>query len=104
MFHKIKYTIKCPCKNKTALLSYGCLAKCFTRLLNFHLVLNCWVRGNAVKANQIDFPEMKSYASIDELLADEVDLVIVNTPSRRITNTLKVLGKHAVVEKHLRQR
>jgi predicted dehydrogenase len=31
---------------------------------------------------------MKSYASIDELLA-EVDLVIVNTPSRRITNTLK---------------
>jgi predicted dehydrogenase len=66
--------------------------------------LNCWVRGNAVKANQIDFPEMKSYASIDELLADEVDLVIVNTPSRRITNTLKVLGKHAVVEKHLRQR
>jgi predicted dehydrogenase len=23
---------------------------------------------------------MKSYASIDELLADEVDLVIVNTP------------------------
>jgi hypothetical protein len=47
---------------------------------------------------------MKSYASIDELLADEVDLVIVNTPSRRITNTLKVFWKHAVVEKHLRQR
>jgi hypothetical protein len=47
--------------------------------LNFHQVLNFWVRGNAVKANQIDFPEMKSYASIDELLADEVDLVIVNT-------------------------
>jgi predicted dehydrogenase len=36
---------------------------------------------------------MKSYASIDELLADEVDLVIVNTPSRRITNTLKVFWK-----------
>jgi hypothetical protein len=34
---------------------------------------------------------MKSYASIDELLTDEVDLVIVNTQSRRITNTLKVL-------------
>jgi hypothetical protein len=33
---------------------------------------------------------MKSYASIDELLADEVDLVIVNTPVE-ITNTLKVL-------------
>jgi predicted dehydrogenase len=31
---------------------------------------------------------MKSYAFIDELLADEVDLVIVNTP-RRITNNKK---------------
>jgi predicted dehydrogenase len=50
---------------------------------------------------------MKSYASIDELLADEVDLVIVNTPvETHYEYAKKVLlsGKHAVVEKHLRQR
>jgi hypothetical protein len=32
---------------------------------------------------------MKSYAFIDELADDDIDLVIVNTQSRRITNTLK---------------
>jgi predicted dehydrogenase len=45
---------------------------------------------------------MKSYASIDELLADEVDLVIVNTPvETHYEYAKKVLlsGKHAVVEK-----
>jgi hypothetical protein len=49
---------------------------------------------------------MKSYASIDELLADEVDLVIVNTPVETHYEYAKkvLLSQHAVVEKHLRQR
>jgi predicted dehydrogenase len=39
-------------------------------------LLGSWERSK--KTNQIDFPEMKSYASIDELLAD--GLIVVNTP------------------------
>ncbi|MFV8356603.1 Gfo/Idh/MocA family protein [Flavobacterium sp. XS1P32] len=96
-------------KIKTALLSYGMSGKVFhTPFLNFHPgfeLLGSWERSK--KLIQIDFPKMKSYASIDELLADEVDLVIVNTPvETHYEYAKKVLlsGKHAVVEKHLRQR
>ena len=91
-------------KIKTALLSYGMSGKVFhTPFLNFHPgfeLLGSWERSK--KLIQIDFPEMKSYDSIDELLADEVDLVIVNTPvETHYEYAKKVLlsGKHAVVEK-----
>ena len=91
-------------KIKTALLSYGMSGKVFhTPFLNFHSgfeLLGSWERSK--KLIQIDFPEMKSYDSIDELLADEVDLVIVNTPvETHYEYAKKVLlsGKHAVVEK-----
>ncbi|MFV8362509.1 Gfo/Idh/MocA family oxidoreductase [Flavobacterium sp. ZT3P35] len=91
-------------KIKTALLSYGMSGKVFhTPFLNFHPgfeLLGSWERSK--KLIQIDFPEMKSYASIDELLTDEVDLVIVNTPvETHYEYAKKVLlsGKHAVVEK-----
>ncbi|MFV8351600.1 Gfo/Idh/MocA family oxidoreductase [Flavobacterium sp. XS2P14] len=91
-------------KIKTALLSYGMSGKVFhTPFLNFHPgfeLLGSWERSK--KLIQIDFPEMKSYASIDELLADDVDLVIVNTPvETHYEYAKKVLlsGKHAVVEK-----
>lgn len=91
-------------KIKTALLSYGMSGKVFhAPFLNFHPgfeLLGSWERSK--KLIQIDFPEMKSYASIDELLADEVDLVIVNTPvETHYEYAKKVLlsGKHAVVEK-----
>ena len=91
-------------KIKTALLSYGMSGKVFhTPFLNFHPgfeLLGSWERSK--KLIQIDFPEMKSYDSIDELLADEVDLVIVNTPvETHYQYAKKVLlsGKHAVVEK-----
>ncbi len=43
----------------------------------FELV-GSWERSK--KLIQQDFPEVKSYATIDELLEDTVDLVIVNTP------------------------
>ena len=91
-------------KIKTALLSYGMSGKVFhAPFLNFHPgfeLLGSWERSK--KLIQIDFPEMKSYASIDELLTDEVDLVIVNTPvETHYEYAKKVLlsGKHAVVEK-----
>ena len=91
-------------KIKTALLSYGMSGKVFhTPFLNFHPgfeLLGSWERSK--KLIQIDFPEMKSYDSIDELLAGEVDLVIVNTPvETHYQYAKKVLlsGKHAVVEK-----
>nr|WP_309755058.1 Gfo/Idh/MocA family oxidoreductase [Flavobacterium sp.] len=91
-------------KIKTALLSYGMSGKVFhTPFLNFHPgfeLLGSWERSK--KLIQIDFPEMKSYASIDELLADDIDLVIVNTPvETHYEYAKKVLlsGKHAIVEK-----
>ena len=91
-------------KIKTALLSYGMSGKVFhTPFLNFHPgfeLLGSWERSK--KLIQIDFPEMKSYASIDELLVDDIDLVIINTPvETHYEYAKKVLlsGKHAVVEK-----
>ena len=91
-------------KIKTALPSYGMSGKVFhTPFLNFHPgfeLLGSWERSK--KLIQIDFPEMKSYASIDELLVDDIDLVIINTPvETHYEYAKKVLlsGKHAVVEK-----
>ena len=103
-FQHKSYKDKTMYKIKTALLSYGMSGKVFhTPFLNFHSgfeLLGSWERSK--KLIQIDFPEMKSYDSIDELLADEVDLVIVNTPvETHYEYAKKVLlsGKHAVVEK-----
>lgn len=91
-------------KIKTALLSYGMSGKVFhAPFLDIHPgfeLLGSWERSK--KLIQQDYPEVKSYASIDELLADDVDLVIVNTPvGTHFEYAKKVLlaGKHAVVEK-----
>src|SRR5690606_24275643 len=55
------------------------------------------------KLIQVDYPHVKSYASIDEILAnDEIDLVVVNTPiDTHFEFAKRVLeaGKHAIVEK-----
>jgi predicted dehydrogenase len=51
---------------------------------------------------QRDYPSVKSYASLEELLADDVDLVVVNTPvDTHYEYAKRVLeaGKHALVEK-----
>ncbi|MEO8532640.1 MAG: Gfo/Idh/MocA family oxidoreductase [Flavobacterium sp.] len=91
-------------KIRTALLSYGMSGKVFhAPFLDIHPgfeLLGSWERSK--KLIQEDYPAVKSYPSIDELLADDVDLVIVNTPvGTHYEYAKKVLlaGKHAVVEK-----
>ncbi|MEO8236988.1 MAG: Gfo/Idh/MocA family oxidoreductase [Flavobacterium sp.] len=91
-------------KIKTALLSYGMSGKVFhAPFLDLHSgfeLLGSWERSK--KLIQEDYPAVKSYPSIDELLTDDVDLVIVNTPvDTHYEYAKKVLlaGKHAVVEK-----
>jgi scyllo-inositol 2-dehydrogenase (NADP+) len=89
---------------KTALLSYGMSGKVFhAPFLTLHPgfeLTGAWERSkNLIQA---DYPEVKSYASIDELLADDIDLVVVNTPvDTHFEYAKKVLeaGKHALVEK-----
>lgn len=91
-------------KIKTALLSYGMSGKVFhAPFLAIHPgfeLLGSWERSK--KVIHEDYPSAKSYASIEELLAADVDLVIVNTPvGTHFEYAKKVLlaGKHAVVEK-----
>jgi scyllo-inositol 2-dehydrogenase (NADP+) len=91
-------------KIKTALLSYGMSGKVFhAPFLAIHPgfeLLGSWERSK--KLIQEDYPTVKSYPSIEALLADDVDLVIVNTPvGTHYEYAKKVLlaGKHAVVEK-----
>ncbi|RKS15692.1 Gfo/Idh/MocA family oxidoreductase [Flavobacterium sp. 120] len=91
-------------KIKTALLSYGMSGKVFhAPFLNFHPgfeLLGSWERSK--KLIHQDYPSVKSYATIEELLQDDVDLVVVNTPvDTHYEYAKKVLlaGKHALVEK-----
>jgi len=90
---------------KAALLSYGMSGKVFhAPFLELHPgfeLLGSWERSK--KLIQVDYPNVKSYASIDEILAnDKIDLVVVNTPiDTHFEYAKKVLeaGKHAIVEK-----
>ncbi len=89
---------------KAALLSYGMSGKVFQApFLELHPgfeLVGSWERSK--KLIQEDYPHVKSYASIDEILADDVDLVVVNTPiDTHFEYTKKVLeaGKHVIVEK-----
>ena len=90
---------------KAALLSYGMSGKVFhAPFLELHPgfeLLGSWERSK--KLIQVDYPNVKSYASIDEILAnDEIDLVVVNTPiDTHFEYAKRVLeaGKHAIVEK-----
>ncbi|RRJ93967.1 Gfo/Idh/MocA family oxidoreductase [Flavobacterium macacae] len=67
---------------KTALLSYGMSGKVFhAPFLNLHEgfeLIGAWERSK--KLIQHDYLYTKSYSSIEELLQDDVDLVVVNTP------------------------
>lgn len=69
-------------KIKTALLSYGMSGKVFhAPFLDLHEgfeLIGSWERSK--KLIQEDYPKVKSYDSIEELLQDDLDLVIVNTP------------------------
>jgi scyllo-inositol 2-dehydrogenase (NADP+) len=91
-------------KIKTALLSYGMSGKVFhAPFLDLHpgfQLLGSWERSK--KLIQLDYPEVKSYATLEALLAGDVDLVVVNTPvGTHFEYAKKVLlaGKHAIVEK-----
>ncbi len=91
-------------KIKTSLLSYGMSGKVFhAPFLNFHPgfeLLGSWERSK--KLIHQDYPSVKSYATIEELLQDDVELVVVNTPvDTHYEYAKKVLlaGKHALVEK-----
>jgi scyllo-inositol 2-dehydrogenase (NADP+) len=91
-------------KIKTALLSYGMSGKVFhAPFIEFHdgfELVGSWERSK--KLIQHDYPNVKSYATLEEVLHDDIDLVIVNTPvETHFEYGKKVLlaGKHAVVEK-----
>ena len=91
-------------KIKTALLSYGMSGKVFhAPFLNFHPgfeLLGSWERSK--KLIHQDFPAVKSYSTLEDLLEDDVDLVIVNTPVEthyEFARKVLLAGKHAIVEK-----
>ena len=91
-------------KIKTALLSYGMSGKIFhAPFIELHPgfeLTGAWERTK-MRINE-DFPMVKSYRTFDELLSDDVDLVIVNTPvDTHFEYAKKALlaGKHTLVEK-----
>ncbi|OOV28679.1 oxidoreductase [Flavobacterium sp. LM5] len=91
-------------KIETALLSYGMSGKVFhAPFLDLHPgfeITGAWERSK--KLIQVDFPRVKSYASLEELLQDDCDLVIVNTPvgtHYEYAKQVLLAGKHAIVEK-----
>lgn len=90
---------------QTAICSFGMSGKVFHAPFihanpNFNLY-GVWERSK--KAAQEIYPEVKSFDTLDEMLADEtIELVIVNTPNAtHFDYAKKVLlaGKHVVVEK-----
>lgn len=91
-------------KIKTALLSYGMSGKVFhAPFLELHPgfeLVGAWERS--AKLIQTDYPNVKSYLTFEELLEDEVELIIVNTPTATHYEYAKkalLAGKHIVVEK-----
>jgi scyllo-inositol 2-dehydrogenase (NADP+) len=89
---------------KTALLSYGMSGKVFhAPFLQLHAgfeLLGSWERSRQLI--QQDYPDVKSYASLEEILSSDANLVVVNTPvDTHFEFAKKVLeaGKHALVEK-----
>jgi predicted dehydrogenase len=90
---------------KTALLSFGLSGKVFhAPFIATHpgfQLLGAWERSKRVITSE--YPETKSYGSLEEVLGDEeVDLVVVNSPTSThadfASKALKA-GKHVIVEK-----
>ena len=91
-------------KIKTALLSYGMSGKVFhVPFLEFHQgfeLVGSWERSK--KLIQLDYPNTKSFATLEEVLQSDADLIIVNTPVGthfEYAKQVLLVGKHAVVEK-----
>lgn len=92
-------------KINVGLLAYGMSGKIFhapfIHLNNgFNFVA---VTERHTKQAALDYPGVKSYDTVDELIADEnIDLVIVNTPNYThydYTKKCLLAGKHVLVEK-----
>ena len=91
-------------KIKTALLAYGMSGKVFhAPFLTLHPgfeLTGAWERSKKNIAQ--DYPDAKSYSSLEELLQDDVALVVVNTPVAthfEYAKQVLLAGKHALVEK-----
>jgi scyllo-inositol 2-dehydrogenase (NADP+) len=91
-------------KIKTALLSYGMSGKVFhAPFLDFHAgfeLVGSWERSKQLI--QLDYPNVKSFATLEDVLQSDVDLVIVNTPVGthfEYAKQVLLAGKNAVVEK-----
>lgn len=91
-------------KIKTALLSYGMSGKIFhAPFLELHEgfeLLGSWERSKHLI--QLDYPNVKSYSTLEEVLESEAALIIVNTPvgtHYEYAKQVLLAGKHAVVEK-----
>ncbi len=90
---------------KTGILSFGMSGKLFhSPFLNEHqgFELSAVVERTEKKAHLV-YPEIKSYRSIDELLAEpHIELVVVNTPNAThfefALNAIKA-KKHVLIEK-----
>lgn len=89
----------------TALLAYGMSGKLFhAPFVDFHMGFEFkGVFEHNNKRVQADYPNVKSYDTLQEVLNDnEIELVIVNTPSNlHVEHTKQALlaGKHVLVEK-----
>ncbi|MDF5710721.1 MAG: Gfo/Idh/MocA family oxidoreductase [Nostoc sp. S4] len=89
----------------TALCSYGLSGKVFhAPFINLHPgfeLLGSWERSK--KLIQDDYPNAKSYTSLEILLADkQIELVVVNTPNDThydYTKQALLADKHVIVEK-----
>jgi len=91
-------------KIKTALLSYGMSGQVFhAPFLHLHPgfeLKGSWERST--RKIESDYPGVRSYPSLDAVLHDDVDLVIVNTPVATHFDYAKralKAGKHVLVEK-----
>lgn len=89
----------------TALLAYGMSGKVFHAPFLAHhpgFILSSVLERNTPKA-VLDYPEVKSYTNLDELLAQPaIELVVVNTPNYthyEYTKQCLLAGKHVLVEK-----
>jgi len=92
-------------KITAGLLAYGMSGKVFhAPFLNTHNGFNLKAIVERTNKNAVsDYPEITSYSSIDELLADEeIELVVINTPNNLHYEHSKAAlenGKHILVEK-----
>ena len=102
LYHKI--ILKFMRQIKTALLAYGGSGKLFHAPFlevndGFELI-GAYERSK--KNIQTDYPNVKSFNSLEEVLESDAELIVVNTPiDTHFEFTKKVLeaGKHALVEK-----